>query len=44
MILQLSVESWDSLELTHLHVVLHSDKEMVPSGWMMCNVQVMKPV
>ena len=34
MMLQLSVESWDSLELSHLLVVLHSDKEMVPSGWM----------
>ena len=35
MMLQLSVESWDSLELSHLIAVLHSDKEMVPSGWMM---------
>ena len=31
--LQLSVESWDFLELSHL-VVLHLDKELVPSGWM----------
>ena len=44
MMLQLSVESWDFLELTHLLVVLHSDKELVPSGWIMCNVQVVKPV
>ena len=35
MMLQLSVESWDSLELSHLLVVLHLDKELVPSGWMM---------
>ena len=35
MMLQLSVESWDFLELSHLLAVLHSDKEMVPSGWMM---------
>ena len=44
MMLQLSVESWDFLELSHLIVVLHSDKEMVPSGWMMCDVQVVRPV
>ena len=35
MMLQLSVESWDFLELSHLLAVLHSDKELVPSGWMM---------
>ena len=34
MMLQLSVESWDSLELSHL-AAPHLDKEMVPSGWMM---------
>ena len=44
MMLQLSVESWDFLELSHLLVVLHSDKELVPSCWIMCNVQVMRPV
>ena len=33
--LQLSVESWDFLELSHHLVVLHSDKELVPSGWIM---------
>ena len=44
MMLQLSVESWDSLELSHLFAALHSDKEMVPSGWMTCNAQVMRPV
>ena len=32
--LKLSVESWDFLELTHLLVVLHLDKELVSSGWM----------
>ena len=42
--LQSSVESWDSLELSQLLVVLHLDKEMVPSGWMMCNVLVMRQV
>ena len=30
--LQLSVESWDYLELSHFFGALHSDKEMVPSG------------
>ena len=35
MMLWLSVESWDSLELAHLLVVLNLDKDMVPSGWMM---------
>ena len=35
MMLLLSVESWDFLELSHLIVVLHSDKELVTSGWMM---------
>ena len=44
MMLQLFVESWDSLELSHLLVVLHSDKELVPSGWMTCDAQVMRPV
>ena len=44
MMLQLSVESWDFLELSHLLVVLHLDKELVPSGWMMCNVQVVREV
>ena len=39
MMLQLSTESWDFLELSHLLVVLHSDKEPVPSGWMMWGVQ-----
>ena len=39
MMLQLSVESWDFLELPHILVVLQLDKEMVPSGWVMCNVQ-----
>ena len=33
MLLQLSVESWDFLELPHFLVVLHLDKEMVLSGW-----------
>ena len=33
MMLQLSVESWDFLELSHLSVVLHLDKELVLSGW-----------
>ena len=32
MMLQLSVESWDFLELSYLSVVLHLDKELVPSG------------
>ena len=35
MMLQLSVESWDFLELSHFLVVLHSDEELVPSGWIM---------
>ena len=43
MMLLLSVESWDSLELSHL-AALHFSKEMVPSGWMMCDVQVVRPV
>ena len=30
--LQLSVESLDFLELSHLIVVQHSDEELVPSG------------
>ena len=44
MMLQFSVENWDSPELSHLLVVLHSDKELVPSGWTMCDVQVVRPV
>ena len=36
---QLSVESWDFLDLSHLTVVLHLDKELVPSGCMMWDVQ-----
>ena len=44
MMLQLSVESWDSLELSHLLVVLHMDEELVPFGWLMWDVQVVKPV
>ena len=43
MMLQLSVESWDFLELSHLLVVLHLDKELVPSGWIVWDVQVMRP-
>ena len=43
MMLQLSVESWDFLELSHILVALHLDKEMVLSGWMMCDVQVVRP-
>ena len=39
MMLQLSVESWDFLELSHLLVVLHLDKELVPSGWIVWGVQ-----
>ena len=39
---QLSVESWNFLELSHLFVVLHSDEELVPSGWMMWDVQVVR--
>ena len=35
MMLQLSVESWDFLELSHLLVVLHLEKGLVPFGWMM---------
>ena len=34
MMLQLSVDNWDFLEPSHILVVLHSDKELVPSGWM----------
>ena len=44
MMLQLSVESWDFLELSHLLVVLHLDKELEPSGWMMWDVQEVRPV
>ena len=44
MMLQLSVESWDFLEQYHLLVVLHSDKELVPPGWMKWDVQVVRPV
>ena len=43
MMLQLSVESWDFLELSHFLVVLHLDKELVPSGWMVWDVQEMRP-
>ena len=43
MMLQLSVESWDFLELSHLSVVPHLDKELVPSGWIMWDAQVMRP-
>ena len=43
MMLQLSVESWDFLELPQLLVVLHLDKELVPSGWMMLDVQEGRP-
>ena len=43
MMLQLSARSWDFLELSHLLVVLHLDKELVPSGWMMWDVQVVRP-
>ena len=43
MMLQLSVESWDFLELSHLIVALHSDKELVPSGWIMWVVQEVRP-
>ena len=35
MMLQLSVENWNFLELPHILVVLHLDKELVPSGWIM---------
>ena len=34
MMLKLSVDSWDFLELSHLFVELYMDKELVPSGWM----------
>ena len=34
MMLQLSVESWDFLELSHILAVLNLDEELVPSGWM----------
>ena len=44
MMLQLSVESLDFLELSHLLVVLHSDKGLVPSGWMMWHVLVVREV
>ena len=43
MMLQLPVESWDFLELSHLLVVLHLDEELVPFGWIVWNVQVMRP-
>ena len=39
MMLQLSVESWDFLELSHLLVVLHLVKEPVPSGWIVWDAQ-----
>ena len=42
--LQLSVESWDFLELSHILVVLHLDKEPVPSGWIVWDVQVVREV
>ena len=41
---QLSVESLDFLELSHLLVVVHLDEELVPSGWIMWDVQEMRPV
>ena len=41
--LQLSVGSWDFLELSHILVVLHSDKELVPYGWIVWDVQVVRP-
>ena len=44
MMLQLSVESWDFLELSHHLVVLHLDKELVPSCWIMWDVQVVSAV
>ena len=44
MMLQLSVESWDTLELSHPLVALHSDKEMVPSCWVMWDAQVVRPI
>ena len=43
MMLQLSVESWDFLGLLHHLVVLHLDKELVPSGWMMWHAQAVRP-
>ena len=43
MMLLLSVESWDFLELPHIPVVLHSDKELVPSGGIVWDVQVVRP-
>ena len=44
MMLQLSVESWDFLELSHFPVVLHLDKELVPSGWIVWDVRVVREV
>ena len=44
MMLQLSVVNWDFLELSHLLVVLHLDQELIPSGWIMWDVQVVRPV
>ena len=44
MMLQLSVESWDFLGLMHILAVLHLDKELVPFGWMLCDVQVVRKV
>ena len=43
MMLQLSVESLDFLGLSHLLVVLHLDEELVLSGWMMWDAQVVRP-
>ena len=43
MMLQLSVESLDFLELSHLLVVLHLDKELVLSGWIVWDVRVVRP-
>ena len=43
MMLKLSVENLDFLELPHLLVVLHLDKEPVPFGWIMWDAQVMRP-
>ena len=44
MVLQLPVDNWDSLELSQLLVVVHSDEDKVSSGWMLWDVQVMRPV
>ena len=44
MMLQLSVESWDFLELCHLSVVLNLDKDLVPSGWMKWHAQGARPL